>query len=51
MEVLFLISISSHFLESLLVFILDKRFYVFLELGPSLCSELEHTGSTIMQLR
>lgn len=31
--------------------ILDKRVYGFLELSPFLSSPLQHTGSTIMQLR
>lgn len=39
------------FLELLLVCILDKRVYGFLELSLSLCSQLQHPGSTIMHLR
>lgn len=51
MQVLFLISVSSHFLELLLVCILDKKADDFLELSFSLCSQLQHPGSTIMWLR
>lgn len=51
MQMLFLIYVSSDFLESLLVSFLDKGVEGFLELSPSLCSQLQHTGSTIMLLR